>query len=231
MTEWYCSMAFSHFGIPSDLEWKKIKVSTLPYPEDLLKARGYTGFSSVYGDVIKATEPGREWDKVLIEYCMNIREKPAWGISSSDYHNEHPAPFGTYISTFLVKNRDKNEVMEAIREGRMYNYIGPRERRIRLELFEIEDARTRKRAIIGETISCTNPPIIRIKARSYSPENGYPLTLKIIRSGKVCYQQSEKEIIDLLWTDSEAEPGRKHFYRIEIKGKGRMLSNPIFVDL
>ena len=209
----------------------KILVSTPPHPGDLLKAKNYTGFAALYGDVIKAVEPGKEWDVVLNEYCLGERENPAWGISSSDYHNEHPAPFGTYITTFLVKKSNKNGILEAMRTGKMYNYIGPEKARIKLEHFEIKDARSGKKAIMGETLSCKASPVIRVKAISGKIGDGFSLYLRIIRSGKVCYEEKLKGIIDLTWNDSEAKPGRKHYYRVEIKGKGKMLSNPIFVSL
>ena len=207
-----------------------IKVSTPPHPEDLLKARNYTGIAAVYGDVIKATEPGREWDTVLNGYCQGIRKRPCWGISSSDYHNEHPVTLGEYITTFLVRDRNKNGVMEAIRAGRMYNYIGPREERIRLACFEIEDPRTGEKAIMGETITCYASPIVRIKAYTDKGDD-FPLSIKVIRSGKVCYQETGKGIIDVSWQDHEITLDQKHFYRIELRGKGRMLSNPIFFTI
>ncbi|MGA1796663.1 MAG: hypothetical protein ACMUIL_12470 [bacterium] len=209
-----------------------IKVSTPPHPDDLLEAQDYTGLAAVYGDIITATEPGMQWDVVLNEFCTGLRKRPAWGISSSDYHNEHPAPFGTYITTFLVTERTKQGVLEAMGMGRMYNYIGPQDERITLERFEVEDPGTGNSASMGEEMISMEPPVVRVRAMIPAAENPTPLRVRIIRSGKVCYRGEEHNgVVDVSLVDLEAEPGGMHFYRVEIKGKGRMLSNPIFVTL
>jgi len=44
-----------------------INVNTPPYPQVLYQSRNYTGFSAIYGDNITATNPGKEWDRVLNE--------------------------------------------------------------------------------------------------------------------------------------------------------------------
>ena len=46
-----------------------IKVNTPPYPQVLYQSKDYTGFASIYGDNIKATDPGMAWDRIL---CLNI---------------------------------------------------------------------------------------------------------------------------------------------------------------
>jgi len=209
-----------------------IKVSTPPHPEDLLHAQDYTGFAAVYGDIITATEPGMQWDIVLNEFCNGRRKQPVWGISSSDYHNEHPAPFGTYVTTFLVTERTKQGMLDAMRMGRMYSYIGLQEERITIERFEAEDPGTGNRACMGECMISTEAPLVRIRAVIPAAENPSPLRVRLIRSGEVCYQgEGNHGVVDISWVDREARPGRMHFYRLEIKGKGRMLSNPIFVTL
>ncbi|MGA1823662.1 MAG: hypothetical protein ACMUIP_03285 [bacterium] len=206
-----------------------IKVSTLPHGEDLLRSIDYAGFATLYGDRIKAPDPGREWDITLKEYCLGIRERPPWGISSSDYHNEHPAPFGTYITTFLAETKNKNGVLNAIEAGRMYNYMGPKNGRIFLDCFEIEDTITDGKAIMGETITIPHYPLIIIRAMRENVKSPSDLHLKIIRSGIPCYEEKGKKILNVSWIDHDIEPGHMYYYRIEIRGEGRMLSNPIFV--
>ena len=69
-----------------------------------------------------ATEHGREWDRVLLEYCRGERNAPAWAISTADFHEEGGAgeELGNFPTVFLVKKKTKNEVLTALKEGRMY---------------------------------------------------------------------------------------------------------------
>jgi hypothetical protein len=92
-----------------------IQVSTRPYPEVLLDSRGYTGFSALYGENIRITEPGGVWDMVLKEYCQGFRDRPAWGIATADFHQEGEGgeKLGNYQTVFYVKEKKITEVLEA----------------------------------------------------------------------------------------------------------------------
>ena len=68
-----------------------MNVSTLPYPEVLHESKNYAGFAAIYGDHITVTDPGKHWDRVLMEYCEGKREKPVWGISTADFHQDGKA--------------------------------------------------------------------------------------------------------------------------------------------
>lgn len=67
------------------------------YIEDLFYAAGYTGFEAIYGDTITATIPGKQWDKLLLEYCGGERQMPVWGIAGADFHGgKSPQPIDEF---------------------------------------------------------------------------------------------------------------------------------------
>jgi len=65
-----------------------VYVNTPPYPEVLWESQNYAGFAAIYGDRITVTDPGKHWDRTLTEYCEGKRQKPAWGISTADFHED-----------------------------------------------------------------------------------------------------------------------------------------------
>jgi hypothetical protein len=83
-----------------------IRVSTLPYPDVLHRSEGYTGFAAISGDRIKATEPGREWDRALNEYCVGRRLRAPWGISTAGFHEDDRLglKLGAFPTVFLVRH-------------------------------------------------------------------------------------------------------------------------------
>ncbi|MFC1817239.1 PHP domain-containing protein, partial [Thermodesulfobacteriota bacterium] len=64
-----------------------IFLNTPPYPAALEQSVDYTGFAALYGDNITATEPGHQWDRVLLDFCNGKRKQPVWGIATADYHS------------------------------------------------------------------------------------------------------------------------------------------------
>ena len=109
-------------GAGANVRKGPITVKTPHHPEALLMTNGYTGFGSLYGTWIKTTEPGKEWDRVLLEYCRGRRDVPAWGISTADYHKEgeNGGRLGDFPTVFLVKEKTKDEVLSSLKQGRMY---------------------------------------------------------------------------------------------------------------
>jgi len=65
------------------------------------------GFSALYGENSRITEPGGVWDIVLKEYCQGFRDRPAWGIATADFHQEGEGgeKLGNYQTVFYVKKR------------------------------------------------------------------------------------------------------------------------------
>ena len=205
-----------------------IYVHTPPYPQVLHQSRNYTGFAAIYGDNIKAIEPGREWDRVLNEYCRGERERPPWGISSADFHEDGRLrlKLGAFPTTFLVKEFSKKGVLEAMEKGRMYCSLGDSKTWPKLDYFNISGG-SGKKSFMGETLTTAQFPLIRFKI-SYETEKPRPMTVFLIRGGEVIQTIKEKLPIEVEYLDKDIPLGEKTYYRI-MDEKKHLTSNPIFV--
>lgn len=216
-------------GAGANVRKVPITVKTPKHPEALLMTKGYTGFGSLYGTWIKTTEPGKEWDRVLLEYCSGRRDVPAWGISTADYHKEgeNGGRLGDFPTVFLVKEKTKDEVLTALKEGRMYACRASNNfRRFVLEDFSVSDSISTSRAIMGETIKLKNSPEVSIKISS-SDKGNYAIKVRLIRSGELINTFSGTTPFVVNFEDDHVEPGKQIYYRIDIPGA--LVSNPIFV--
>ncbi len=208
-----------------------ITAHTPPHPDALLKTKGYTGFATIYGSNIKITEPGRAWDMALLEYCRGERKTPAWGISTADFHVEGSAgeKLGNFPTVFLVKEKTKEELLSALRSGRMYACrSGENFQRFVLEDFTVSGPETAFSATMGDTIEIENKPKISIKISS-SDKGNHAIDVRLIRSGKLINIFSGTTPFKINFEDDYTNPDAQIYYRLDIQGK--LVSNPIFVKL
>lgn len=206
-----------------------ITVNTPPHPEALLMTKDYTGFGAIYGARSTATEPGREWDRVLLEYCRGERNAPAWGISTADFHEEGGAgeKLGNYPTVFLVREKTKDEVLTALKEGRMYACRSSNNfRRFVLEDFSVSDSLSATRAIMGNTIKLDSKPEISIKISSSDKEH-YEIKVRLVRSGELINTFTGTTPFVVNFEDDYVKPGKQIYYRLDIPGT--LVSNPVFV--
>ncbi len=206
-----------------------ITVKTPPHPEALLMTKDYTGFGAIYGTWITSTEPGMEWDRALLEYCRGERNIPAWGISTADFHEEGLGgeQLGNFPTVFLVKKKTREEVLLALKQGRMYACrTGNNFQRYVLKNFSVFDSNTNNQAKMGESIELKNKPRLKFMVSSLD-ESVHDVDVRIIRSGKLIKTISRKTPFVVDFKDDYFNPGEKIYYRIDIPGK--LVSNPIFV--
>jgi hypothetical protein len=207
---------------------------TPPYPQVLIESTNYTGFAALYGDAITITEPGNIWDKVLIEYCSGQRASPVWGISSADFHREGGAgeKLGNFPTFFLVKSKNKKDILDALKKGRMYACRGDVDSpRLILEDFSIFDSKSSQKVVMGEEIFSKGYPSINIRISTADSEKGNSVTVRLIRSGNLLETFSAETPMSINFEDDFFESGKKVYYRLDaIDKRGRKLvSNPIFV--
>jgi hypothetical protein len=210
-----------------------VRLETRPYPQVLEEASDYTGFAAIYGDAITVTEPGRQWDRVLGEYCRGERQQPVWGISTADYHKESGAGgiLGNFPTVLLVKEKTTAGVLKAMRAGRMYAARGRYPQRPVLEEFTVSAAGREEKALLGEEITLASAPEIRFSV-SARIETQYPVTIRLIRGGTVIAEFDAPLPFSKAFTDGSCPEGSKTFYRLDVHGPaGVLLSNPVFVTL
>jgi hypothetical protein len=213
-----------------------VSKKTLPYPEVLTESKNYTGFAALYGDTITVTRPGNLWDQVLMEYCLGRREKPAWGISTADFHKEGGAgvKLGDFPTIFLVKDKTKASILDALKKGRMYAFRGCGDAaRLILEDFSVSDSETLKKGIMGEEITVNGYPTVHILVSMAGSAEKNPVTVRLIRSGRLLKTFSGEIPFSLNFVDEFYEPDKKIYYRLEAEDKkGRkIISNPVFVKI
>jgi len=207
-----------------------IRVDTPPYPEILYQTRGYTGFAALYGDTITVTKPGNIWDRVLLEYCIGQRRRPPWGISTADFHKdgESGEKLGNFPTVFFVSKITKKEILLAMRKGRMYAYRGKYPQQIVLNDFSVSSLGSTTKAISGDEIALQEHPRIHISLSSKVPTKDN-IRIRLIRCGEVIHTFDSTLPMQIDYEDKYLKPGQKIYYRIDVRGCGALISNPIFV--
>jgi len=205
-------------------------VDTPPYPEILYETKDYTGFAALYGDTITVTEPGNIWDRVLLEYCVGQRRCPPWGISTADFHKDggDNEKLGNFPTVFLVSNKTKENILLAMKHGRMYAYSGNYSQQIVLNDFSVSSPVSKTKAISGGEIKLNEHPRIHIFLSSKIPTKNR-VRVRLIRCGKVIETFNSLLPMQIDYKDEYLKPGQKIYYRVDVRGCGTLISNPIFV--
>ena len=205
-----------------------VNVSTPPYPEVLHESKNYAGFAAIYGDRMTVTDSGKDWDRVLMEYCEGKREKPVWGISTADFHQDGRLgiKLGAFPTTFLVREFSKSAILDAIKQGRMFCSRGDGNDWPQLDYFNALGVNGRK-AYSGETLTTAGFPLIKFRI-SYRGQQSAPIAVLLIRGGVLVHRFEGKTPLEVEYYDSEVRPGARTFYRLMDTQK-HLASNPIFV--
>ena len=207
-----------------------IYVNTPPYPGVLEESKNYTGFASLYGDNITVTEPGGVWDRILLAYCKGEREKPTWGISTGDFHKEGEGGgrLGNFPTFFFVQKKTKDEVLRALKNGRTYACQGSFPNIVKLDEFLVCSSDGKTKAISGGEIVLKDSPRIKISLSAAETQER-KVKVRLIRSGELIKTFEGTLPMKIDYEDKYFEPGRKIYYRIDVKGYANLVSNPIFV--
>ena len=201
-----------------------IDLHTQPYHEELLKTINYTGFAVLTEGMKFSGKIGGIWDEVLKEYIKDRRKRPAWAIGELDY--SEGSWMGETQTVFLVNVNNKTEILNAMREGRMYAVSG--DSKPVLDTFQIWDDKDNRWAEMGDTATVTSGIRLRMKV-SVSDEKQEGMKLKLIREGMVIKEVDLGTGVDMELRDEYFRPGGKTYYRIDIDG--RLISNPIFARM
>ncbi len=206
-----------------------VTIRTEPHPQVLLQSHGYSGFGAVYPDNVTFTEPGGEWDQLLLEYTQGHRQRPAWGIGELGYHGP-PKRLGDALTVFLVSQRSREAILEALKLGRFYGVKPKPDYRLVLEDFSIGQKQTGEWIPMGGELDAGGEAPLSIRLRiSTSDSRERAFTLRLIRSGKLLRVIQGKTPFAETLEATPPDRGRRDFFRIELVKPHRLLSNPIFV--
>lgn len=221
---------FKYFGVP-------FTVDTRPYPEVLLKTKGYTGFAGVNEGENKFVDPGSVWDMVLKQYLDGKRDEPPWCFGEMLYHYEGQAGKRlSNVETMIWAPEKKAEaLLDSIRKGYFYarqNYAG---QSLALDQWQVDHWES------GQTGQTTNGYVdisLRVSARlpgeAAKPsvalaKEGEKAEVLIIRNGEVIKKADITLPLELNLRDSPREA--RVYYRAVVSGKYpvRLVTNPIFI--
>ena len=207
-------------------------LETLPYPDDLLKTRNYTGLQVVGDKPIPLADAGQQWDQALLEYIQGQREQPVWGYGGNNYlcEDQNGDKLGSVRTIFLVREKNRDTLLDAMRKGRMYAVRQIDDNRLSLDEFTVQDQKTGLQATLGQELTSTDFPAIKIKLRSVK---GVKKTaqIQIIRNGVLAKQETVSLPYELTWRDVDSKQEGRSYYRVKasVNSMDHLVSNPIFV--
>ncbi|MDC0946359.1 hypothetical protein OAS18_02425 [Nitrospinaceae bacterium] len=207
-------------------------LATVPYPDDLLKTKNYTGFQVVGDHPIQQAEAGQQWDQALMEYLQGQREQPVWGYGGNNYlcEEQNGDRLGSVRTIVLVREKNRDTLLDAIRKGRMYSVRQVDENRLSLDEFIVEDQKTGQQATLGQELTSTDFPAVKIKLRSIKGGNK-TARIQVIRNGELVKQENVSLPYKLTWRDVGNDQEGRAYYRIKasVNSMDNLVSNPIFV--
>ena len=200
---------------------------------DLVGTRRYSGFAALYGDHITATEPGREWDRTLIDYLRGDRARPVWGTGEIDYQRNEPGGRIHDIQTVLfVEERSRRGVLEALARGRAYAVRGGDEA-LQLKRWMVITAAGA--AVSGQMVSTAGGPWTISTVVDKVNGAAEAVDLRLVRGdmeGRVDVVAVISGVTPLQveHIETRLERGSRCYYRLLVRSRTSMLtSNPIFV--
>jgi len=211
----------------------KVTVKTDRYPEALMLTKGYTGFGGVYQDTRTVTQPGGIWDQVLGLYLTGQRAVPPFITGEIAFHGpgHDTLELDQVLTVLRVRERTPEGLADAVRSGRLYGVVQTRKDfGLRLDLFRVECEGGARGAESGETLDPEGARDVAVQVAVSATDQGrHPVSVTIVRSGEVVARLSGETPFQRRFTDDGLPPGRWHAYRVEVRGDGEILSNPIFV--
>ncbi len=198
----------------------KVEFYTAPHLGDLVLTHDYTGFGVSLSDKLEITEPGGIWDKVLSEYIEGRRKKPAWIIASQHYTGDS-GPIGYAETVFFIKEAKTGDILDALRQGRMYVRLNLGRGPVKLNEFSVKNNGFGSIGIIikGSRVSALEP----VEATK----------IELIRNGKTFKSFEETQADWTITVEDNLSPGESRaYYRLKISSPSSIIyTNPVFVEV
>jgi hypothetical protein len=205
----------------------RVSWSTLPYPDDLMRTARYTAFGAVYEDTTRVERPGGSWDRLLGEFAAGDRSRAPWAVGESGFHGFTAGKtLGKIRSVFLVEERTERALLDALKHGRLYAVEQEAGAELVLDDFSLHAGAST--AVSGGSLRVAESAPIEINvdiAAVGTPPRDVRVTL--VRNGTVIRAWTGP--LPLRAIHREVFDGSPTFYRLDVRGPGRLLTNPIFV--
>ncbi len=226
---------WAHPEAEKAMEQEGINIISSSYEEDLLDTFDYTGIAVLSEGMRQVGPPGGIWDKLLLQYCAGMRQRPVWVIGEVDYKG-HGFDIDETQTVFLVKEKSYGKIMNALATGKMYAAMGDANK-LSLNSFVVEDTKSGKLAFMGDEITLTGKPRIRIvvtvdKTQKSSAYNKRGFKIDLIRNGTVIKTFEANDSIDIAYDDDYYNPNEKIYYRLAVDTSylfRGIVTNPVFV--
>ncbi len=214
------------------LKTQHVTVSTEKHAQDLLKTHNYSGFCVFPEGYKQVGKPGGIWDTVLNEYIQGKRKYPVWAIAglAFDYYGDLEKDLSILRNVVLVNKLNRENVLKAIRDGRLYVNRGEEASGFVLNRFEASDTYYSRTKTLGQTLVLKgDAPLIRINC-DFKDGREEKLNIKLIKNGKVVKIFKQKTPLSIKYIDIDFVKQGKAYYRLDITGKKlHIITNPIFV--
>ncbi|UCD10539.1 MAG: hypothetical protein JSU88_07505, partial [Nitrospinaceae bacterium] len=204
---------------------------TAPYPDDLIHATGLTGFQAASPSPVLAVQPGQQWDRALLDHVSGKRA-PVWGYGGNDFacENMEGPLFGSVRTVFLVREKTREAILDAMALGRMYAVREPDDSRLSLDEFLVVEQALGHKAVMGETLVSTGVPEIRLKIRA-TRGGKKTARLTLVRNGEVLREETVSLPYRMVHRDVNVAQEGTVYYRVLVNASevDHLVSNPIFV--
>jgi hypothetical protein len=210
-------------------QWGTVTVRTAPHPEALVETDRYTAFGAVYGDTVRVTEPGREWDRLLTAHCEGRRARPAWGIGELGYHGP-PKPLDEALTVVWAPERSRAGLLRALRDGRLYALRPGDGFDLVLEEFTVGQAGGAEPATLGGTLAARPDAPLQVRVRiAASDGRAVALAGRLVRPGSVAEALAGETPFETSVTLAPPPAGGCLFVRLEVTRPHALLASPVFV--
>ena len=163
------------------------------------------------------TEPGDMWDKLLMEYMEGKRKKPSWIIGSPHYTGESGA-IDLVETVFFIKEAKKEDVLDALRKGRMYACFNLGGEPVILNEFSAKN---------------TGYGSIQIIIKGTQAPTAEPLKIELIRNGQIFKKFEETNDEWAITVEDNLSAGESRvYYRLKINNDSSLIfTNPVFAEV
>ena len=100
---------------------------------------------------------------------------------------------------------------------------------VRMDEFSLSSADGKVKGISGDEVAISEKPHIKIVLSSEKPVTGQ-VKVRLIRGGEVIRMTEGALPLQIEHVDEAMQPGEKTYYRMDMRGAGIIVSNPIFVN-